>query len=234
MTFIKPWRKIWATLLSNFEETHAGLERQRISRVIRWKWCVLWPPEEQQETLKFLELPSLFPRVRLITAININILKIICNSNEFSDFERRTEKRRIVLRLLSHNNVTKWEGQQKVNFELRKHLWGVADIGAIVEIQTRTQIYSRNCLSFFEFPCFLALGNKQTNKTTFWTICCTIEEELIVIDVFVNRIYDAINEISIVCLTLKSPSILLRLPNFDCYLLVFVKRCGQVIISVAW
>ena len=52
-----------------------------------------------------------------------------------------------------------------VNFELRKHLWGVADIGAIVE--TRTQIYSRNCLSFFEFPCFLALGNKLTNKTTF-------------------------------------------------------------------
>ena len=91
-----------------------------------------------------------------------------------------------------------------VNFELRKHLWGVADIGAIIEIQTRTQIYSRNCLSFFEFPCFLALGNKQTNKTTFLTICCTIEEELIVIDVFVHRIYDAINEISIVCLTLLS------------------------------
>ena len=51
-----------------------------------------------------------------------------------------------------------------VNFELRKHLWGAADIGAIVEIQIRTQIYSRNCLSFFEFPCFLALENKQTNK----------------------------------------------------------------------
>ena len=33
---------------------------------------------------------------------------------------------------------------------------------------------------------------------------------------------------------LKSPSILLRSPNFDCYLLVFAKRCGQVIISVAW
>ena len=89
-----------------------------------------------------------------------------------------------------------------VNFELRKHLWGVADIGVIVE--TRTQIYSRNCLSFFVFPCFLALGNKQTNKTTFRTICCTIEEEPIVIDVFVHRIYDAINEISIVCLTLLS------------------------------
>ena len=62
-------------------------------------------------------------------------------------------------------NITKWEGQQMVNFELRKHLWGVADIGVIVE--TRTQIYSRDCLSFFVFPCFLALGNKQTNKTTF-------------------------------------------------------------------
>ena len=234
MTFIKPWRKIWATLLSNFEETHAGLEIQRISRVIRWKWCVLWPPEEQQETLKFLELPSLFPRVRLISDININILKIICNSNEFSDFERRTEKRRIVLRLLSHNNITKWEGQQMVNFELRKHLWGVADIGAIVE--TRTQIYSRNWLSFFEFPCFLALGNKQTNKQNnflnyllyYWrgTYCyrCVCSSYLWCNKWHFNRLSHP----------LKSPPILLRSPNFDCYLLVFVKRCGQVIISVAW
>ena len=51
------------------------------------------------------------------------------------------EKRRIVLRLLSHNNITKWEGQRMVDFELRKHLWGVVDIGEIVEIQTRIQIY---------------------------------------------------------------------------------------------
>ena len=121
-----------------------------------------------------------------------------------------------------------------VNFELRKHLWGVADIGAIVG--TRTQIYSRNCLSFFEFPCFLALGNKQTNKQNnflnyllyYWrgTYCyrCVCSSYLWCNKWNFNRLSHA----------LKSPSILLRSPNFDCYLLIFVKWCGQVIISVAW
>ena len=110
-----------------------------------------------------------------------------------------------------------------VNFELRKHLWGVADIGAIVE--TRTQIYSRNCLSFFEFPCFLALGNKQNNFLNYllyyWrgTYCyrCVCSSYLWCNKWNFNRLSHA----------LKSPPILLRSPNFDCYLLVFVKRCGR-------
>lgn len=36
----------------------------------------------------------------------------------FSDFERRTEKHRIALRLISLNSITKWEGQLMADFNL--------------------------------------------------------------------------------------------------------------------
>ena len=72
-----------------------------------------------RKAAKDAELLLLFPRARL-RKYGYKLLKIICNSNEFTDFERRTEKCRIALRLLPFNSKTKWDGLMTAHFELGK------------------------------------------------------------------------------------------------------------------
>ena len=100
------------------EETHAELDRtdHTVSEVIMWKWCILWP----QKSCKRCWTSFTLSTCKTDHKYGYKLLKIICNSNEFTDFERRTEKCRIALRLLPFNNKTEWDGLMTAHFELGK------------------------------------------------------------------------------------------------------------------
>ena len=51
MTLINPRRRIWATILSNFELKRTN---HTVSKVVKGKWCVLWPQKSCKRRWNFL------------------------------------------------------------------------------------------------------------------------------------------------------------------------------------
>ena len=119
MTSINPRRPIWATLLSYFERRNARWARQNGPYCI-WGYKVEVMCFVAQKSCKRCWTSFTLSTCKTDRKYGYKLLKIICNLNEFTDFERRTEKCRIALRLLPFNNKTKWDGLMTAHFELGK------------------------------------------------------------------------------------------------------------------
>ena len=69
---------------------YPALEKQTVSKVFGLErnievFSLLYFPEKLQKTLTFLVAREVFPRVRLVSNMNIDVSKFICNLNQLSD-----------------------------------------------------------------------------------------------------------------------------------------------------